>query len=206
MSLNNGPDDSVLALQAEVNGYLYVGGEFSDFSGFRFNQIARWKDLRWSVLGNGMSSFVNALAVDSQNRLYSGGAFDLAGGVSTNRFAQWDGQDWTPRGPSEIERVNDIKVGGNDIVYVAWMNTTINSDIFTVSPWNGVYWTLWGKNMDSPVSALALDSSGNLYAGGFFTTAGTVTVNYLARWDGHTYSWTALGNGSGRPGNRPDRR
>jgi hypothetical protein len=33
----------------------------------------------------------------------------------------------------------------------------------------------------------------NLYAGGSFTTAGGLTANYIAKWDGS--SWTALGSG-----------
>ena len=37
------------------------------------------------------------------------------------------------------------------------------------------------------------DAAGNLYAGGFFTTAGGVSANYIAKWDGS--SWSALGSG-----------
>ncbi len=47
--------------------------------------------------------------------------------------------------------------------------------------------------MNSIVRALAIDSSGNLYAGGEFTTAGGTTVNYIAKWNGT--SWSALGTG-----------
>jgi hypothetical protein len=46
------------------------------------------------------------------------------------------------------------------------------------------------------VGALALDSSGNLYAGGNFTTAGGVTANYIAKWNGT--SWEPLGSGIGQ--------
>jgi hypothetical protein len=38
-------------------------------------------------------------------------------------------------------------------------------------------------------------SGNNLYVGGQFTTAGGVTVNHIARWDGS--SWSALGSGVG---------
>jgi hypothetical protein len=38
-----------------------------------------------------------------------------------------------------------------------------------------------------------VDGSGNLYAGGNFTTAGGASVNNIARWDGAT--WSALGAG-----------
>jgi hypothetical protein len=40
-------------------------------------------------------------------------------------------------------------------------------------------------------------SGGDVYAGGFFTTAGGVAANYIAKWDGS--SWSALGSGMNRP-------
>ena len=42
------------------------------------------------------------------------------------------------------------------------------------------------------VYALAVSGT-NLYAGGYFTTAGGVTANYIAKWDGS--AWSALGSG-----------
>ena len=41
--------------------------------------------------------------------------------------------------------------------------------------------------------ALAVDGSGNVYAGGEFTVIGTVVANGIAKWDGST--WSALGTG-----------
>jgi len=41
--------------------------------------------------------------------------------------------------------------------------------------------------------ALAIDGSGNVYAGGTFTEAGGQPVNRIAKWDGTT--WSALGSG-----------
>src|SRR5437899_3214658 len=46
-------------------------------------------------------------------------------------------------------------------------------------------------------SVLALAVSGNdLYAGGFFTSAGGSAAKYVAKWNG---SWSALGTGMGDP-------
>ena len=42
------------------------------------------------------------------------------------------------------------------------------------------------------VAALAV-SGGTLYAGGNFTTAGGSAANYIAQWNGS--SWSALGSG-----------
>lgn len=67
---------------------------------------------------------------------------------------------------------------------------------------NGTSWSPLGSGIDtaanSGVSALALDSSGNLYVGGNFTTAGGVTVSNVAKWDGA--NWSALGTGVAAPG------
>ncbi len=46
---------------------------------------------------------------------------------------------------------------------------------------------------DNTVYAMAADGSGNVYVGGLFTSAGGVTVNRVAKWNG-SY-WSALGTG-----------
>jgi len=48
--------------------------------------------------------------------------------------------------------------------------------------------------MNSTVNALAVSGT-NLYAGGYFTSAGGVPANYIAKWDGS--AWSALGSGMG---------
>ena len=47
--------------------------------------------------------------------------------------------------------------------------------------------------MNGTVYALAVDGSGNLYAGGDFTNAGGASANRIAKWNG--FSWSALGSG-----------
>ena len=61
---------------------------------------------------------------------------------------------------------------------------------------SNVYWDdrLYGCDMSSgDVYALTQDNAGNIFAGGSFTTAGSVNEAYLARWDGT--AWSALGSG-----------
>ena len=51
-----------------------------------------------------------------------------------------------------------------------------------------------GGGLNGAVRALAAGPDGrSIYAGGDFTTAGSVTTNYVARWDGA--AWQALGGG-----------
>ena len=52
-------------------------------------------------------------------------------------------------------------------------------------------WSHLGSGVNSYVNALAVSGT-NLFAGGAFTTAGGVTANYIAAWNGRT--WSALGS------------
>ena len=49
------------------------------------------------------------------------------------------------------------------------------------------------NGIDGNVSAIAVDGSGNVYAGGSFSVAGSIFVNHIAKWDGT--SWSPLGAG-----------
>jgi hypothetical protein len=53
-------------------------------------------------------------------------------------------------------------------------------------------WTNLGSGMQASVRAMAYDGT-NLYAGGSFTSAGGVSANRIAKWNGTT--WTNLGSG-----------
>ena len=56
------------------------------------------------------------------------------------------------------------------------------------------YWSSLGSGMNGSVSTLALDGAGpTVYAGGYFTMAGGVSANYIAKWDGTV--WSPLGSG-----------
>jgi hypothetical protein len=52
-----------------------------------------------------------------------------------------------------------------------------------------------GTASDAAVSALVFDSSGDLYAGGLFDSAGGVSANNIAKWNHSTSSWESLAGG-----------
>jgi hypothetical protein len=66
-----------------------------------------------------------------------------------------------------------------------------------IARWNGSSWTALGSGVNegtvTSIIALAVLPNGNLVAGGDFTTAGGVTANNIARWNGS--SWAPLGSG-----------
>src|SRR6266478_3473416 len=64
-----------------------------------------------------------------------------------------------------------------------------------VAKWDGTNWSSLGPGVGGAIRAMALDSAGNLYAGGAFTNTALQATN-IARWDGS--NWSALGNGVSR--------
>ncbi|MFH0980928.1 MAG: hypothetical protein V2A79_05255, partial [Planctomycetota bacterium] len=70
-----------------------------------------------------------------------------------------------------------------------------------IAKWNGTQWSalgsgmgLWGGGPDVYALTVFDDGTGPaLYAGGRFTTAGGVTANWIAKWNGT--QWSALGSG-----------
>lgn len=79
----------------------------------------------------------------------------------------------------------EICVEDSDAVYPVRIDPTFSdADWFSM---NGP------QGPNSTVYASAVDSQGNLYLGGAFTQVGSLTVNYVAKWDGA--AWSALGSG-----------
>ncbi len=145
------------------------------------------------------------------NNLYAGGDFTkLYGNNILNGIAKWDGNNWTP-----LWSPNAIGITGAGATLKAL--ATLKGDLYVggsfttaggvsasnIARWNGQAWSALGTGVSGGTSpavyALTTDSSGNLYVGGSFSTAGEIpnTVN-IAQWNQkNTGSWSALGGGLG---------
>lgn len=71
---------------------------------------------------------------------------------------------------------------------------TARASTFSDVDWQPLGSGVQFSGYDAAVNALAV-SGGTLYVGGFFTNAGGVSANYLAQWNGA--SWSAVGSGLG---------
>ena len=168
----------------------------------------------WGNLSTGLSGDGNALVTDMSNNLYAGGIFTNAGGVSVNRVAMWNGTSWVALGNSTFKGVNLSSDPINSIVNTVILDNSRNLyvggyfdqaglpiEANNVAKWNGTDWnrlSVSDSGVNNRVYALAFDNSNNLYAGGFFTTAGGNPASRIARWNGT--SWSALGTGIGTLG------
>ncbi len=221
--LGNGVSGSSVRAIAVSEGEVFVGGSFTQVCGnsacnsgnVTVNNIAKWNGSNWSALGNGLESAVVALAANG-GQVYVGGFFRQvcgnsacnSGNVTMNFIARWNGIAWSALGNGVNSIVYALTVSGSE-VYVGGLfgqvcgNSACNSSNVTVNriaKWNGSAWSALGNGVNSIVYALAINGS-DVYVGGDFVqlcgnsecNSGNVTVNYIARWNGAT--WSALGNG-----------
>jgi len=156
-----------------------------------------------------MNDVVYALGVYGDGTgpaLYAGGVFTSAGGIPFSRIAKWDGVAWSALGSGS---------GMNDVVYALGVYDDGTGPALyaggrfasaggvpanLIAKWDGAAWSALGSGLgfgiNNAVLALGVYDDGTgpaLYAGGSFTTAGGVPANYIAKWDGAT--WSALGSG-----------
>jgi len=146
----------------------------------------------------------------SGSDLYAGGGFTTAGGNAATNIAKWNGSSWSalgsgiggvspPFGPSVS--VYALAVSGSDLYAGGYFTTAGGSAATNIAKWNGSSWSALGSGISAPpgdlpgaVYELAVSGS-DLYAGGYFTTAGGSAANNIAKWNGS--SWSALGSGMG---------
>ncbi|MGB3921909.1 MAG: hypothetical protein WBL19_01330 [Minisyncoccia bacterium] len=136
----------------------------------------------------------------TQPVLVVGGLFTVAGSVSVNNIATYDllSGVWSPLGSGMSGDVRALTVlpNGNLVAGGSFL-TAGGVSAIGIARWDGTSWWALGAGVSHPiwplVDALATLPNGHLVAGGSFTSAGGVSANNIARWDGTT--WSALGSG-----------
>lgn len=200
---------------------LYAGGWFNNAGGLPASGIARWNGSAWSPLGSGVSgqsAKVLSLASiqngpDGPSMLYAGGVFTMAGGVNVGRLAKWNGTAWSSVGSGVGPSVSSVEVnafalyddgsGSGAALYVGGSFLTAGAaDAKGIAKWNGSTWSGVGGGVvgegSTGVRALTVlagaeGGAPELYAGGYFESAGSIAAKNVAKWNGE--SWSALGPG-----------
>ena len=198
-ALGSGTNGTIIAIAIDSFDNVYVGGSFSSAGGVAANYIAKWNPNTsiWSPLGIGTNIFVNALAVDSLNNLYVGGSFTYAGGILVNKIAKWNPNTstWSALGSGvnqlASESVTSIAIDLSNNVYIGGIFQQVNDIVVNnIAKWNPntSTWseldggTNYSIDNNVGVAAIDIDSTNNVYIAGGFTTAGTISANYVAKW------------------------
>jgi hypothetical protein len=209
---SNGVNGPFVFALAVVGNEVVVGGSFTSAGGVSANNVARFNTLTntWSSLGTGSSNGVNddvfALAVVG-DEVYVGGDFTSAGGVSANRVARFNTQTntWSTLGTGSSNGVSGdvfaLAVVGNEVVVGGSFTSAGGVSANNVARFNTQTntWSTLGTGSSNGVNGevRALAVVGNeVFVGGFFTSAGGVSANRVARFNTQTNTWSTLGTGS----------
>ena len=193
---------------------LYVGGLIYRAGCVVANNIARWDGHTWQALGSGVSSGGSPSQVytmiEYQGSLIVGGNFGIAGGKNASRIARWDGTEWYSIGGISGVFVSALEVFQGDLIAAGRFTSAGGVSANSIARWNGTNWHALqgsggnGLSFAQPpghiygwgAACLTVVEPGNsvpagLYVGGLFSSAGGVSVQNLARWDGA--EWHAIG-------------
>jgi len=207
----------VLATYSDGEGRspgLYAGGEFTLVDGSMASGIARWNGFYWSPLAGGVNGSVLALATFGAGSpggalLYAGGVFTTAGTSAASHVARWNGTYWTAldaglnNSVSSLVTWDDGSGNGPALYATGGFSASGQSPLNAIASWNGTGWSPLGSGINGFGVSLGLfnDGAGTafgdapaLFVGGFFTSAGGVSANRIARWDGA--AWSPLGAGT----------
>jgi hypothetical protein len=211
----------VYALAVDSSGGVYAGGDFQRIRNYTGNcilnsypleycyYIARWDTSTntWSGLGQYPLHYsVYAIAIKGNN-VYVGENGDLisCGSGKASTILEWDGSTWSPLGCYQGVGafVDALAFGAHGELYVGGIGMqpgNCTSGCYYIAKWDGLTWSPLGGGLSSVSSewgtmALAVNSSGDVYAGGDFDSAGTCTTGcrHIAKWDGST--WSSLDTG-----------
>lgn len=206
VEVGGGVSGSIYCMTTDAQGRLYIGGFLSEAGGTAINGIARWNGTSWDTFAGGVggmaSGEVYAITVASNGTVYAGGAFSSVGATNNfNHIASWNGTAWSKLGQGLIGAdfwswppVSDLVIDAQGGLYAGGGFATAGGIAAKrLARWNGTTWSAVGGGITGTagttcsVYSLAVDGAGGLLVGGYFTTAGTVPAQHLARWNGTTW-------------------
>ncbi|MBL8737934.1 MAG: exo-alpha-sialidase [Planctomycetes bacterium] len=122
-----------------------------------------------------------------------GGVFTAAGSGPANRIARWNGSSWSSLGSGLDNTVRAIvQLPNGDLVAAGDFANAGGAPANRIARWDGGTWSPLGSGVGSTsgfgLYALAVMGNGDLFAGGYFQTAGGVPSNAIARWSGGAWS------------------
>jgi hypothetical protein len=197
MTNKTGFNALVYAIAVDSSGSMYVGGNFTSYSGSAVNRIVKLTpsgliDTSFNP-GDGFNSAVNVIRLDSSGSLYVGGAFTSYSGSTENRIIKLNTNgtkdtsfdNSTGFNASEVvdiqfDSTGSLWVGGSFTTYKGASSPRL-AKVLTTGLRDTTYVTTNSPN--SAVRSIAVDNNDDVYIGGDFTQVGATANNsrYIAK-------------------------
>ncbi|MDF1837287.1 MAG: hypothetical protein P1V35_05420 [Planctomycetota bacterium] len=194
---------------------VFAMGSFGSAGGVISQSFARYRGDQWTPLSRGVDGEIFTLASyndGSGSALYTAGVFTSVDTVPAAGMARWNGDSWSPLagpGTATVHKLEAVEFQGAELLLAMGSYSSIGGvQAERVASFDGSAWSALGTGLSGGSFVLGAraavvfnDGSGEaLYVGGSFDTAGGVSANNIARWDGGL--WSPLGSGlsGGTPG------
>jgi hypothetical protein len=190
--------------------YIYVGGSFTLYNNQVCERIAKISLIDGSVdptfnTASGFNALVRSIALDSSGNLYAGGDFTTYKGTTRQSIAKINATtaalDTTFDAESGFDnQVFSIALDGSGSLYACGAFTsykgTTRQRIAKLNATTAALDTTFdaASGFNSTVRSIALDSSGNFYAGGGFTSYKATTRQRIAKINATTAALDASFN------------
>jgi hypothetical protein len=130
--------------------------------------------------------------------LIAGGIFSsVNGGTAANNIASWNGSSWSALGTGTTNTVVSLMIYNGLLIAGGFFGSAGGvTGTKCIASWNGVSWLPLGTGMEGDLFTCVYtlgDYNGQLYAGGYFNTAGGIPAENIAVWGG--LSWLPVGSG-----------
>lgn len=176
------------------NGKVICAGLFNSISGVSALNIAQWNGIAWSTLGSGLNGRVTALASHGGD-LYASGDFTASGATPLpGHIARWNGTGWAAVGTGLDFYAGAMASAGGKLFAIGNITAAGGAPVRSIASWDGTDWAALGSGLGqgpggNNLGALCLTAhAGDLFAGGFFNTAGDKSAQKIARWSLSTAS------------------
>src|ERR1043165_7038115 len=193
-------DYTVVTLARLPSGEVVAAGNFYSAEGSPVGCIASWNGSTWSTFGTGLTvgfpiTSVSTLAALSGGDLLAGGNFLQAGGTLSPFLARWNGSAWSSMGLTEyaphVGYTRAVaQLSGGDIIAAGNFAITGVTPVFLARLSSGQ----WTALEDIAVNSLSPTGDGGFFAGGTFTSIGSLHAYGVAHWAAG--AWDRLGSGT----------
>ena len=183
IALGAGLNGRVRAIE-RFNNQVYAAGDFTASGATTVNFIARFNETTkvWESIG-GTDGPVYALKVFG-SFLYVGGSMSNSGGVATGGLARWNGTTWSNVGGFFGGSVYALETYGNLLAIGGAYPGFGGSP--NIAAYDGAAYSLLGSGGTNGAVRTLHSTGARLYAGGEFTSLGSLPINRVGYWDG---SW-----------------